>query len=142
MSTPDNSDQTQAQARARLTEQARGLLLAEALGDLHNIAKAVAEVKGGLADMRSQQVQNKHWCDQLDIKIAELNALRVAELASAPLQQYAERFMRALGADIKRVVDAEAKDTLAHYIRGERRKVTMAAVAVAFFAGLFIGQMI
>lgn len=130
------------QSRAALTEQAKAILLAEALGDLKGINNEVVQLKRVLATMSGDLAQRKEWAQQLDLKIAELNALRVTELASAPMQAYAERFMRALAADIKRVVDAEAKDSLAEYIRRERLKVTLAAIAVAFCAGVLVGQII
>ncbi|MFY7808515.1 MAG: hypothetical protein ACOVSV_05980 [Fimbriimonadaceae bacterium] len=126
----------------RLTEQARAILLAEALGDLSELKNGVAQVQRALNEIAAGAGKHKEWSEQLEVKIAELNALRVLELANAPLQSQAERFMRALGADIKRVADVQVKLALTGHIERGRHKAMLVGLAVAFCVGVVVGTLI
>ena len=100
-----------AAGREKLGEQARDILMAEALGDLQRIRE---QLQGFDAQVRAL-VENqdagakREWLAILDSKMREFQNFQIPEIAAARLQVHAETFFRGVMGEVKHLVSIEVK---------------------------------
>lgn len=100
-----------APTRERLGEQARDVLLAEALGDLHRLREQLqgfdAQVRALVEKMDTGA--RREWLAMLDSKMREFQTFQIPEIAAAKLQVHAETFFRGVMGEVKHLVSIEVK---------------------------------
>lgn len=95
--------------RESLGEHARAILLAEALGDLQNLAVKLNQFDEKLdALSKRMDAGARHdWVALLDSKMREFQYFQIPELAAHKLQAHSETFLRGLMAEVRQLVANE-----------------------------------
>jgi hypothetical protein len=118
--------------RESLSEHARAILLAEALGDLQNLAVKLGEFDARLdALAKRMDTGARHdWVALLDSKMREFQFFQIPELAAHKLQAHSETFLRGLMADVKQLVALE--------VRQQYKKHQVFLMLGVFIAGMLV----
>lgn len=120
-----------APTREQLGDQARGILLAEALGDLQKLKEKLDEFHGKVDALGAQldAGARRDWVALLDSKMREFQHFQIPELAAIKLQAHSETFFRGVMSEVKHLVSLEVKR------QSKRQQVIwMAAMFMAGFA--------
>jgi hypothetical protein len=97
--------------RQQMGEQAREVLLAEALGDLKDLVDLLTEADGKMKAYveRYERSDAQTWLSILDSKMQEFKHFQIPEMAAAKLQVHSETFLRGLMLEVKRLVGIEVE---------------------------------
>jgi len=100
-----------APSRQQMGEQAREVLLAEALGDLKDLVDLLTEADGKMKAYvdRYERIDAQAWLSILDSKMQEFKHFQIPEMAAAKLQVHSETFLRGLMLEVKRLVGIEVE---------------------------------
>lgn len=98
-------------ANDRMTEAARDVLLAEALGDLHKLQQGINELTASMAGLKIQidGAALSEMVQVLDQKMNEFKHFQIPVVAAAKLQAYSETILRGMVAEIHRLVGEEVR---------------------------------
>ena len=125
-----------AQGRELLGDQARGILLAEALGDLQKLKEKLDSFDAKL-DALSESLAmetRREWVALLDSKMREFQHFPIPDLAAIKLQAHSETFLRGVMAEVRQLVAAEVR-------RQTRHQAVLFATAV-FGAGFVLSSLL
>jgi hypothetical protein len=122
--------------REKLGEQARAVLLAEALGDVQKLNDKLLEFETKLDALatRLDAGARRDWVALLDSKMREFQHFQIPELAAVKLQVHSETFLRGLMSEVKHLVAKEVK------IQSGHRQVLL--LAGAFFSGVVAAKLL
>lgn len=117
--------------RQQMGEQARDVLLAEALGDLKDLVDLLADADKKMKAYVEQyeHSESKAWLALLDSKMQEFKHFQIPEMAAAKLQVHSETFLRGVMLEVRRLVSLEIGRQSRH-----RRVILGSACFLAGFA--------
>lgn len=122
-------------ADERMSDAARNVLLAEALGDLHKLQHGINELSATLASLKGQLdgAAQRDMVQVLDQKMNEFRHFQIPIVAAAKLQAYAETMLRGMVAEIHRLVGVE--------VRAQTRRARWLVVVGIFCMGFLAGSL-
>lgn len=101
--------------RQPLSQKARDILLAEALGDIHKLTILLDDANRRLAEFlhRLEIGERRDWIALLDTKMREFKNFQIPQIAAAKLQMHSETFLRGLMAEVRQLVAQEVAQDIA-----------------------------
>lgn len=104
-----------ADERQLLSQKARDILLAEALGDIHKLKILLDDANRRLVEFlhRLEVGERRDWIALLDTKMREFENFQIPQIAAAKLQMHSETFLRGLMAEVRQLVAQEVAQDIA-----------------------------
>ena len=125
-----------AQGREQLGDQARGVLLAEALGDLHKLKEKLDQFDTKMDALSASLAMEtrREWVALLDSKMREFQHFPIPDLAAIKLQAHSETFLRGVMAEVRQLVAVE--------VRRQTRHQAILFAAAVFVAGFVLSSLL
>jgi hypothetical protein len=124
-----------ADERQLLSQKARDILLAETLGDIHQLKILLDDVDRRMMEFlhRLEVGERRDWIALLDTKMREFENFQIPQIAAAKLQMHSETFLRGLMAEVRQLVAQEVAQDIA--TRAARQRLWW-ALGGSIFGGL------
>ena len=118
---------------AKLSEEAKSLLIAEILGDVGRVHDQISQLSSQLHAMnveaQEQASRLARWHQVLDTKMIELNRIDLSSVASERLAVHAREYLTALSREVSGLVAQEVKQQT----RSSRNTIDAKTCAFLFF---------